>query len=185
MFQFSCLNWRSSRVFLVSGAGSRGFDPREGPAAPRSELAQLSWMLVPLLAFHWWHFFDQRGSAGPFCPAPAGGQRDRVGRRGTAVPFSHPIVEAVPAQPRGSSEPLPGSAPGPRDESHACGCHSWREMKHFKHLLWLGKGVVNPQFASSIEHGVKSVQCLPVRHKRMKWPQLAPSDLCKLSLNVP
>lgn len=67
------------------------------------------------------------------------------------------IVEAVPAQPGGSSEPLPGSAPGPRDGSHACGSHSWREMKHFKHLLWLWKGVVNPHLASSIEHGVAEV----------------------------
>lgn len=52
-------------------------------------------------------------------------------------------------------------------------------------LPWLWKGVVNPQTASGIEHGVKRVQCLPVRHKRIEWPQLAPSDLCKLSLNVP
>lgn len=65
------------------------------------------------------------------------------------------IVEAVAAQPRGSSEPLPGSAPGPGDGSHTCG--SWREMKHFKHLLWLWKGVVNPHLASSIEHGAAEV----------------------------
>lgn len=78
------------------------------------------------------------------------------------------IVEAVPGMPRGSLSHLPGSAPGPGDGSHACGSHSWREMKHFKHFLWLWKGVVSPQLASSIEHGVKSVQCLPVRHKRIK-----------------
>lgn len=34
---------------MVSGAGSRGFDPREG-----LEWAQLIWVVVPLLASHSW-----------------------------------------------------------------------------------------------------------------------------------
>lgn len=173
--------WRSSRVFLVSGAGSGGFDPREGPAAPRPELTQLSWMVVPLLAFHWWHFFWSERLSWRLLPCTC--RRAKRWKRCSLLP-PH-VVEAVPARPRGSSEPLPGSAPGARDGSHACGSRSWREMKHFNHLLWLWKGVANPRLASSIEHGVKSVQCLPVRHKRIKWPQLASSDLCKLSLNVP
>lgn len=110
----------------------------------------------------------------------------KLGRRGTAVLFPSPTpCWGSSSTAQGSSEPLPGSSPGPRDGNHACGSHSWGEMEHFKHLLWLWKGIVNPQLASGIERGVKSVQCLPVRHKRIKWPQLASSDLCKLSLNVP
>lgn len=72
------------------------------------------------------------------------------------------IAEVAPGVPRGSSEPLA------LEVEPACGSHSWREMKLLKPFLWLWKGVVNPQLASSVEHGVKSVQCLPVRHKRIK-----------------
>lgn len=101
-------------------------------------------------------FFGQRGSAGPSCPAHLQEDKGMELGEGTQLSLLPPhIVEAVAAQPRGSSEPLPGSAPGPGDGSHTCG--SWREMKHFKHLLWLWKGVVNPHLASSIEHGAAEV----------------------------
>lgn len=132
----------------------------------RPGTAQLDWLFPSWLLIDG-IFFGQRGSAGPSCPAPAGGQKDETGRRGTAVPFSNPTLLR---QFQGSSGLLPGSTPGPRDGSHACGSHSWREVKHFKPLLWLWKGIVNPQLASGFEYGVKSMQCLPVRHKRIKLP---------------
>lgn len=87
--QFSCLNWRSSRVFLVSGAGSRGFDPCEGPAAPQPEPAQLSWMVVPLQCFSLMAFFWSERLIWPLLSCTCR-TRGGIGRRSTAVPFSHP-----------------------------------------------------------------------------------------------
>lgn len=151
---------------MVSGAGSRGFDPREGPAAPQPEPAQLDGCSPPdfsLMAFFW----SERLSW-PLLPCTCRTERWNWEKGHSCSLLPPHAVEAVPAQPGGSSEPLPGSTPGPRGGSHTCGSHSWREMKHFKQLLCLRKGVGNPQLASSIEHGVKSVQCLPVGHKMIK-----------------
>lgn len=109
----------------------------------------------------------------------------KLGEGAQLFPSATPRCWGSSSTAQGSSGLLPGSTPGPRDGSHACGSHSWREVKHFKRLLWPWKGIMNPQLASGFEYGVKSVQCLPVRHKRIQLPQLASSDLCKLSLNVP
>lgn len=152
---------------MVSGAGSRGCDPREGPAAPRAELAQLSftWLFLS------WLFIDGvfLVREAQLAPPALHLQEDKemeLGEGAQLLPPPH-VAEAVPGVPRGSSEPLPGSAPGPA--GGACfGSHSWREMKLLKPFLWLWQGVVNPQLASGVEHGVKSVQCLPIRHKRIK-----------------
>lgn len=100
------------------------------PAAPGPELARLSWVLVPLLAFSWdhfiprpfrpysWDFFGQGGLGGPSCPASAG---ERMGMglgkvKGHDCPLpSHPrILEAVSAPTKGHSELPPGHAPDPR-----------------------------------------------------------------------
>lgn len=152
---------------MVSGAGSTGFDPREGPAAPWPELAQPSWMAVSPPGFLLMGFFWSERLSWPLLPCTCRKTKGWNWEKGHSCALLAPhILEAVSAQPRGSSEPLPGSTPGPGEGSHTCGSRSRREVKRFRHLLWLWEGIVNPQPASSIEHGVKSVQCLRTRHRR-------------------
>lgn len=124
-------------------------------------------LVIPLLAFDRWHFFWSERLSWPLLPCMCRRTKRWNWEKGHSCSLLQPhIVEAVPAQPRATLS----STPGPRDGSHACGSHSWREVKHFKPLLWLWKGIVNPQLASGFEYGVKSMQCLPVRHKRIKLP---------------
>lgn len=135
-FRLSHLNW-SSGVFLVSGAGSRGFDPHEGPVSlallpgsprPRAGTAQLGTCPPPGLFMGSFHpkafsslfmgFFWSGALGGPSCPASAG-ERMGVGLgevKGHNCPLpSHPrILEAVSAPTKGHSELLPGHAPDPR-----------------------------------------------------------------------
>lgn len=91
---------------MVSGAGSRGCDPREGPAAPGPELAQLSftWLFLS------WLFIDGvfLVREAQLAPPALHLQEDKemeLGEGAQLLPPPH-VAEAVPGVPRGSSEPL-------------------------------------------------------------------------------
>lgn len=150
---------------MVSGAGSRGC---EGPAAPRPELAQLSLHGCSSPGFSLMAFFWSERLSWPLLPCTCRRIKRWNWEKGPSCSLLPPhVFEAAPGMGRGSSEPCL-AVPLALEVEPVCGSHSWREMKLLKPFLWLWKGAVNPQLASGTEHGVKSVQSLPVRHKRIK-----------------